>query len=405
MGTTNLVVVHKRLARWPVDAWLGEVASEVVLVTTRQAHSKGGNYAAFRDVILVDDYLAPSTSGVIRRAAEAHAVERVAGCAEVDVRRLADVRDELALPGLSGPAARTLTDKLHMRERAKGAGLASPEFWAPTTVEASSLAQLFRSGRTLIAKPREDSGSRGVSQICGSQELESWLTTNRSSLDSFLIEEFIPGPLIHVDGLSHNGSVVHAWPSEYGVTPLRARQTRMPLTSWMLDASDERAGCILQFTEATIDAMPPSPDVCAFHLELILRSPHDPVFCEIGMRPAGGGTDLAWEAAFGTSPIHAHLLGQLGRPIDGSAMAIPSTYAGWSMLFSLNERIELMPPLPKSLSPIHSGLPRPGPLSSSTGDAAGIVVLKAPSVELVKEDLQSVTDWWMSSIKWATTDS
>lgn len=404
MATASLAVVHKRLARWPVDEWLGEQASEVVLVTTRRAHSKGGNYAAFRDVILVDDYRSASTSDVIRRAAKTHEVKRVAGCAEVDVRRLAEVRDELGLPGLSGTAARALTNKLHMREQAREAGIASPEFWHASAVEARSMARLLRSGRSLIAKPREDSGSRGITQISSMEGLERWLADHNDRLESFVIEEFVSGPLIHVDGLCHNGTVVHAWPSEYGVTPLRSRQDRVPLTSWILDASDERINRILEFTCSTIRAMPPSPDLCAFHLELILPSPNEPVFCEIGMRPAGGGSDLAWETAFGFSPMRAHLLGQLGRPINNVVREVPSSYAGWAMLFSLADRIDSIPPIPESLSVIHSGLPRPGPVSSTSHDAAGVVVLSGPTAGNVRVGLESITDWWSFDVQWASVD-
>lgn len=117
------------------------------------------------------------------------------------------INESLGLPALNELARKSNLDKLLIRQTQKKLNLNCPAFY-----EVQSFDELKKivqnSNQPWVLKPKSSSGSRGVELI--KQESNIQEAYNRSvafkkSNESLLLEEFIPGKEIAIDGFFQNG--------------------------------------------------------------------------------------------------------------------------------------------------------------------------------------------------------
>src|SRR5205814_6916724 len=122
----------------------------------------------------------------------------------------ARLRDLLDLPGQRGPSAAAYRDKALMRAHIDAAGLPGPRWQCvETAAEVRDFATRF--GLPLVVKPRSSSGSVGVRVLRTEPELAGL----PAALPGHLAEQFVPGEVVHVDGLLVSGRRVFALPAAY----------------------------------------------------------------------------------------------------------------------------------------------------------------------------------------------
>jgi len=117
------------------------------------------------------------------------------------------VREALGLPGLGRIPMEISLDKSRQRQIFKKAGLPQPEF-----AVADNLNELRRAaeriGFPLVIKPVDNSGSRGVALLDAPEQLPSAFTAalENSQKRLIIVEEFIEGTELTIEGFSINGS-------------------------------------------------------------------------------------------------------------------------------------------------------------------------------------------------------
>ena len=113
---------------------------------------------------------------------------------------------ELGLPHNSPSSAAATRDKALMRQLLAAAEVDQPAF---AVVDGDGSAAAARIGFPLVCKPRKLSGSRGVIKVDGADELEETMTRVRKIADdrSVMLEEFIGGPEVAVEGLVWGGEL------------------------------------------------------------------------------------------------------------------------------------------------------------------------------------------------------
>jgi len=122
----------------------------------------------------------------------------------------ARLRAALKLPGNPPEAVATLTDKLRFRQLQQVIGLPHPAF-AEITETAQAVAA---PGFPLVVKARRLNASRGVIRVDNADELAQalkWVRRiqgrSQREADSLLVEHFIPGAEVALDGVLTRGSL------------------------------------------------------------------------------------------------------------------------------------------------------------------------------------------------------
>ena len=217
----------------------------------------------------------------------------------------AELREEFSVPGMTRAETDLFRDKVLMKRAVAAAGLRVP-LHARITHDLDALPW---TGKTVL-KPVDGAGSRDVSLFATSAEA---LAHVREALGEdphhpyarhFELEEFVTGPIWHVDGYLYKGEPVLVKTSRYVGTcldygagaPLGSVQVDNPeLAQWALR-------CLAALGARSV----------TFHLEAI-ESPDGPVFLETAGRAGGGDVVELIERATG---VNLHVL-DMGTEVRG----------------------------------------------------------------------------------------
>ncbi|MET0650466.1 MAG: ATP-grasp domain-containing protein [Pyrinomonadaceae bacterium] len=168
---------------------------------------------------LPDDYkLADVTKGVsyIARTRE---IDRVVPLDDFDVETAAALREHLRIPGMGDTTARYFRDKLAMRVKARDHGVLVPEF-----VHALNNARIRefteRVAPPWVLKPRSEASAVGIKKVARADELWPLLEELGDRQSFYLIEQFIPGDIFHVDSVVWDREPVFTAVSKYGQPPM-----------------------------------------------------------------------------------------------------------------------------------------------------------------------------------------
>jgi biotin carboxylase len=152
-------------------------------------------------------------------AARTRRIDRVVALDEFDLENVASIREHLRLPGMGLSTVRYFRDKLAMRARAREAGVLVPEFIH--VLNHDDLREFMNSvpGPWLL-KPRAQASGIGMKKIQTIEELWPWLEQLGDDQSDYLLEQFIPGAVYHVDGVVSEKEVLFAEAHGYGTPPL-----------------------------------------------------------------------------------------------------------------------------------------------------------------------------------------
>jgi len=150
-------------------------------------------------------------------------VSRIVALEEYDIVTAAHIREHLCVPGLGITTARCFQDKLTMRAQAHDQRLPQPEFVPLVNHEAID-EFIKRTSPPWMLKPRVGASAMGIRKLEDPEsvwhalaELEARQAFHETST-FYLLEQFIPGDVYHVDSLVEKGKIVFASVERYGVT-------------------------------------------------------------------------------------------------------------------------------------------------------------------------------------------
>jgi len=152
-------------------------------------------------------------------AARTRHIDRVVALDEFDMENVAALREHLRVPGMGVTTVRYFRDKLAMRTQARDAGVVAPEFTPIINYEDIREFMNHVSGPWLL-KPRAQASGIGMKKIHNQEELWSWLDKLGDRQSEYLLEQFIPGSVFHVDGVVSERAVLFAEVHAYGAPPL-----------------------------------------------------------------------------------------------------------------------------------------------------------------------------------------
>lgn len=145
--------------------------------------------------------------------------DRIVPLDDYDVFMAAHLREHFRVPGMGDTTARHFRDKLAMRLEAREKGIQVPEF-----VSAANYERLHnfmeRVPPPWVLKPRAEAASIGIKRIYGTEELWRALDAITERQSYFLLEQYIPGDVYHVDAITYEREVLFAQVHKYGAPPL-----------------------------------------------------------------------------------------------------------------------------------------------------------------------------------------
>jgi biotin carboxylase len=152
-------------------------------------------------------------------AARSRHIDRIVALDEFDLENVAALREHLRLPGMGQTTMRYFRDKLAMRAQAREAGVLVPEFIHVLNHE--DLNEFMNSVPSpWLLKPRSQASGIGMKKIHSAEELWPWLEQLGDQQSHYLLEQFIPGQVYHVDGIVSENQVLFAEAHAYGAPPL-----------------------------------------------------------------------------------------------------------------------------------------------------------------------------------------
>ena len=146
-------------------------------------------------------------------------IDRVVALDDFDVEKGALVRETFRIPGMGQTTARFFRDKLAMRIRAQKAGIRVPRFSSLFNNDDLTLF-LQNSEAPWLIKPRSEASTTGIRKVHTPDEAWAVVHELGDKRHTYLVEEFKPGSVYHVDSLSFASKSVFSRVSEYLATPM-----------------------------------------------------------------------------------------------------------------------------------------------------------------------------------------
>jgi len=145
-------------------------------------------------------------------------IDRVVALDDFDVEKAAIVREHFRIPGMGQTTARYFRDKLAMRVQARDAGIRVPAFSALfNDVEITNYLRATQA--PWVVKPRSEASAAGIKKVHSFEEAWQVIHDLGENRHNYLIEQFKPGDVYHVDSLSLDGRVIFERSSQYLNTP------------------------------------------------------------------------------------------------------------------------------------------------------------------------------------------
>jgi biotin carboxylase len=161
----------------------------------------------------------PQLLNAVSYAARTRKIDRIVALDEFDMENVSAIREHLRIPGMGLTTVRYFRDKLAMRARAKEVGINVPEF--VHVLNHDELREFMaRVPGPWLLKPRSQASGIGMRKIHRPDELWPWLEKLGDEQSQFLLEQFVPGNVFHVDSVVSEREVVFAEAHAYGTPPL-----------------------------------------------------------------------------------------------------------------------------------------------------------------------------------------
>ncbi len=227
-------------------------------------------------------------------------IDRIVALDDYDVETVAELREHLRLPGMGSSQARLFRDKLAMRSNARRHDIAVPDF-VPVFNYAQLHEFMARVAPPWVLKPRSEASSMGIKKLHHADELWPLLDQLGDRQSYFVLEQFLPGNVYHVDSIIDNHQVRFAAAHKYGAPPMTVYQGGGVFVSSSLSPDSAEYQALIECNRALIAATGLAYGVT--HAEFI-RADTDGryYFLEVAARVGGASIDLLVEHGTGANP-------------------------------------------------------------------------------------------------------
>jgi len=186
--------------------------------------------------------------------ARSQPIDRIVALDEFDMENVSALREHLRIPGMGLTTVRYFRDKLAMRARAQEAGILVPEFAHILNYD-HLRAFMARVPGPWLLKPRSQASGIGMKKIHSPGELWPWLDQLGDQQSYYLLEQFVPGSVYHVDSVVSDRNVLFAEVHAYGTPPLDTSHHGGVFTTRTLPREGEEAISLHEINRNLLDGL------------------------------------------------------------------------------------------------------------------------------------------------------
>jgi biotin carboxylase len=234
----------------------------------------------------------------IAHVARTEQIDRIVALDDFDVELAAMLREYLRLPGMGETTARAFRDKLAMRTRARGDGVRCPEFVHVLNHRAIE-EWTARVRPPWVLKPRSQAAAIGISKVQAPDELWRTIDELGDSHADYLLEQFIPGDVYHVDSIVFDRRPQFAMVSRYATPPMAVAHEGGIFVTRTLAEHDPAVVPLRSLNAKVLDSFGMRRGVS--HTEFIRSTAGDWYFLETSARVGGAYIVDMIEAATGVN--------------------------------------------------------------------------------------------------------
>lgn len=226
--------------------------------------------------------------------------DRILSLSEYELLAAAKIREAFYVKGASVADVEKVRDKVVMKEHIEKAGIAVPQFQNLTHLIENKMAVFKWKGPTVL-KPVDGASSENIKifsslvdifqKTIGGKTGIALIDKKEVALNRFEVEAFIQGPILHIDGLVHQGEIKACIASQYIGNCLDYAHGA-PLASIQIDTTPD----ITHWAQRCLSAV--NIQQGCFHLEAI-STDKGLVFLEIANRAGGADVVKTFELATG----------------------------------------------------------------------------------------------------------
>lgn len=225
----------------------------------------------------------------LAHAMRSRRIDRVVALDDFDVEKGALIRETFRIPGMGQTTSRFFRDKLAMRMRAASEGIRVPGF-SPLFHDETITDFLQTNEGPWLIKPRSEASTTGIRRVDSLNEAWEVIHGLGDNRHSYLIEQFKPGKVYHVDSLSVNGHAVFSRASQYLATPMEVAHGGGVFRTGILPFDSPDTTALRHMNDAVMKAF--GMRHSASHSEFI-KGDHDGQFYFLETASRVGGAHIA----------------------------------------------------------------------------------------------------------------
>jgi biotin carboxylase len=146
--------------------------------------------------------------------------DRIVALDEFDLETAAQIREHMRIPGMGTTTAGYYRDKLAMRVSARESGFLVPEFCRVLNYD-ELRDYMDRVPPPWLLKPRSEASALGIRRIEDPEQLWRALEDLGDRQSHYLLEQFVPGEIFHVDSIVSQCNVKFSVVHQYGRPPMQ----------------------------------------------------------------------------------------------------------------------------------------------------------------------------------------
>lgn len=198
-----------------------EMGVNPTLLTVEKLHDADWPHDAIEDLVTMPAELTHEQRvNTVCWMARGRRFDRIVALDEFDLESAAQLREHMRIPGMGTTATAFYRDKLAMRTGARDAGFLVPEFTSVLHYD-DLRAYMARVPAPWLLKPRAEASALGIRKIQEPEQLWRALDELGDRQSYFLLEQFVPGDIFHVDSIVSEGRVVFSVAHQYGRPPMQ----------------------------------------------------------------------------------------------------------------------------------------------------------------------------------------
>lgn len=199
---------------------LNRLGGRVLVITEEKKANADWAYESIHERFLMPDLSAKqNVIHAVSYLARNHKLSAIIPLDDYDVEMAASLREHLRLRGMGDSQARYFRDKLAMRTQAAAQGVAVPAFTGIFYYD-DIRAFMQQTRAPWVLKPRSEAGAIGIRKLHEPDQVWQALQELGDKQSFYVLEQFVPGDIYHVDSIVANSQIHLAQAHKYARPPL-----------------------------------------------------------------------------------------------------------------------------------------------------------------------------------------